>query len=263
MSASPRMPALFIGHGSPMNTLESNRYTQAWRRLGETIPKPTAVLAISAHWYIRGTAVGAMERPRTIHDFRGFPEALNRFDYPAPGSPALAQRTRDLLHSVDVHPDQSWGLDHGTWSILAHVYPDADVPVVQLAMDATQPPQFHYELGKQLSALRDENVLIVGSGNVVHNLGVIKWGGDGTAYPWAEAFDRDVRTHVLAREHAALIDYERMGEAARLSVPTPEHYLPLLYILALQRDDEPVSIVTDGVELGSIGMMSVMIGTSS
>lgn len=256
----PRMPAVFIGHGSPMNTLERNRYTQTWNRFGRDLPKPKAILAISAHWYISGTAVTAMPTPRTIHDFNGFPPELFAFQYPAAGDPQLAARVAQLLAPLKVHLDQAWGLDHGTWSVLAHVFPEADVPVVQLAMDATQPPAYHYEIASKLAALRDEGVLIVASGNVVHNLRMLQWARDTPPYDWALRFNDQARACLLQRDHAALIDYGKFGEAARLAVPTPEHYLPLLYTIALQRDDEALSILVDGVELGSISMLSFAVG---
>jgi len=258
--AATRLPAVFFGHGSPMNTLERNRYTDAWRRLGATLPQPKAILAVSAHWMTRGTAVTAMDKPRTIHDFGGFPQELFEVQYPAPGSPALAARVRELLAPIEVQQDQDWGLDHGTWSVLAHVYPHANVPVVQLSLDAGQPPRYHYELGAHLAPLRDEGVLIVGSGNVVHNLGRMQWAEDATSYDWATRFNEKVRAHLAAREHAALIDYELLDKDARLSVPTPEHYLPLLYILAQQSQGEALSLPVDGIEYGSIGMLTVAVG---
>ncbi|OGI45369.1 MAG: 4,5-DOPA dioxygenase extradiol [Candidatus Muproteobacteria bacterium RBG_16_65_34] len=261
MTASrARMPVVFFGHGSPMNTLEQNRYTAAWRRLGESVPKPKAILAVSAHWTTRGTAVTAMERPRTIHDFGGFPKELFEVQYPASGDPQLAERVRALLAPVAVHPDRSWGLDHGTWSVLAHAYPKADVPVVQLSIDRTQPPRFHYELAASLAPLRDEGVLILGSGNVVHNLGLIQWTEDAPPYDWAVRFNEKLRGYLLAREHEPLINFEALGEDARLSVPTPEHYLPLLYVIAQQGRDEIVSFPVDGIEHGSIGMLTAVIG---
>jgi 4,5-DOPA dioxygenase extradiol len=255
-----RMPAVFLGHGSPMNTLEINGYTEAWRKVGRDVSRPNAILCVSAHWFIRGTAVTAMSAPKTIHDFRGFPQALNEFEYPAPGSPVLAARVHELLQPLEVRLDEEWGLDHGTWSVLAHLFPEADVPVVQLAIDGTQPAQFHYDLGRKLGALRDEGVLIVGSGNIVHNLGVLKRSGDRSPYDWAQRFNEHVRTHLLEREDPSLVHYEMLGDAARHSIPTPEHYLPLLYVIALQGDDEAVSIVTDGIESGSISMLSVVVG---
>jgi 4,5-DOPA dioxygenase extradiol len=260
MPGTARMPAVFFGHGSPMNALEQNRYTDAWRRLGETLPQPKAILAVSAHWETRGTAVTAMDKPRTIHDFGGFPQELFEVQYPAPGSPLLAARVRELLAPVEVRLDQSWGLDHGTWSVLAHAFPDANVPVVQLSLDASQPPRYHYELGARLAPLRDEGVLIVGSGNVVHNLGRILWAEDARPYDWAVRFNEKVRAHLAAREHQPLIDYASLGDDARLCVPTPEHYLPLLYVLAQQNADETVTLPIDGIELGAIGMLTAIVG---
>lgn len=257
MSATnTRMPAVFFGHGSPMNTLERNRHTEAWQAVGRAIARPKAVLVVSAHWYIRGTAVTAMTNPQTIHDFGGFPPALHAYQYPAQGDPALAAQVCDLLTPLAIQRDHEWGLDHGTWSVLAHVYPNADIPVVQLAIDRTQPPSYHYELGHRLAPLRDEGILIVGSGNIVHNLGLIKWGGQAAAYPWATQFDRTFRENLERRDHEPLIEYAGLGESARMSIPTPDHYLPALYVLGAQRDDDALSIVTDGIELGSISMLS-------
>ena len=243
-----------------MNTLAHNLYTGAWKRIGETVPRPAAILMVSAHWYVRGTAVTAMQKPRTIHDFGRFPQALFDFQYPAPGSPVLAQRVRELLAPLDVKADESWGLDHGTWSVLAHVFPQADIPIVQLSIDATQPAAFHFELGKRLAPLRDEGVLVVGSGNVVHNLGVIKRQDDAPAFDWAARFSDVVREHVQKREHQPLVDYQKLGSDARMSVPTPDHYLPLLYILGLQDEREPVAIAVDGIQNASISMLSVVVG---
>jgi 4,5-DOPA dioxygenase extradiol len=259
---SQRMPAVFFGHGSPMNTLERNRYTDAWRAIGKSVPRPAAILAVSAHWYIRGTAVTAMQMPATIHDFGGFPQALFDYQYPAPGSPALARRVRDLLKPRTVRLDDIWGLDHGTWSVLAHVFPDADIPVVQLSIDAAQPASFHYELGRRLAPLRDEGVLIVGSGNVVHNLGMIKWDSAAPAYDWAVRFNEQVRDCIERRDHPPLIAYEKLGNDARLSVPTPEHYLPLLYVIGLQDKDEPVALAVDGIQNASISMLTVVVGST-
>jgi 4,5-DOPA dioxygenase extradiol len=259
---TPRMPALFLGHGSPMNTIETNRNTAAWARIGRDYPRPKAILCISAHWYTRGTAVTAMAQPKTIHDFGGFPQALFDFQYPAPGDAALAARVRDLLAPVSVALDDSeWGLDHGTWSVLAHVYPKADVPVVQLSIDGTQPPRFHYELGKKLKPLRDEGVLIFGSGNVVHNLGVMQRGGIGGSggYDWAERFNAYARNALTQRDDQALVEFNAQGADAQLSIPTPEHYLPLLYVLGAGEGDT-VTIENDGLEMGSISMLSASFG---
>ena len=261
MAHTPRMPAVFFGHGSPMNALEKNRYTDAWRKIGASMPKPKAILCVSAHWYIRGTAVTAMPQPRTIHDFGGFPRELFAVRYPASGSPELAERVRDLLAPVPVQLDQTWGLDHGAWSVLVHAFPDADVPVVQLSIDAGKPAHWHYALAGRLAPLRSEGVLIVGSGNVVHNLGTINWGDDAPAFDWAARFNDKLRAHLEAREHEPLIEFETFGEDGRLSISTPEHYLPLLYVIAQQQQDEAILFPVDGIELGSIGMLTTLIGT--
>jgi len=256
------MPAVFIGHGSPMNTLEHNRYTDAWRALGRTLPRPRAIVAISAHWVTQGTAVTAMDRPRTIHDFGGFPDELFAVQYPAPGEPALAARIRELLAPVAVHSDHHWGLDHGTWSILAHVYPDASIPVVQLSLDSGLEPRTHYELAKRLAPLRNDGVLIIGSGNVVHHLGMIRWAEDAPPYDWATHFNNRVRGWLRAGNPQPLIEYREQGRDAALSIPTPEHYLPLLYVLAQQQAGETVEELVDGIEYGSIGMLAIRIGVS-
>jgi 4,5-DOPA dioxygenase extradiol len=260
MSTATRMPVIFFGHGSPMNTLARNRYTEAWRKLGASVPKPKAILAVSAHWFTRGTAVTAMAKPRTIHDFGGFPQALFDVQYPAPGDPGLAARVRELLAPVAVQLDQSWGLDHGTWSVLAHAFPDAGIPVVQLSMDGTKPAQYHYDIGKHLAPLREEGVLVVGSGNVVHNLMLMRRGEGVPAFDWAQRFNDKVRAALASANHLALIEFERLGEDARLSVPTPEHYLPLLYIAALQAEGETMDFAVDGYEGGSLSMLSAAAG---
>ncbi len=263
MASTTRLPAVFFGHGSPLNALEQNRFTDAWRHIGTALPKPKAILCVSAHWMTRGTAVTAMDKPRTIHDFSGFPQELFEVQYPAPGSPHLAAGVRELLAPVEVQLDQSWGLDHGTWSVLKQVYPDAHVPVVQLSLDANQPPQYHYDLGARLAPLRDEGVLIVGSGNVVHNLGRIQWAEDARPYDWATRFNEKARAHLAARAHQPLIDYLSLDGDARLSVPTPEHYLPLLYIIATQDRSDTVSLPVDGIELGSISMLTAIVGAQA
>ena len=241
-----------------MNALEPNRYTEAWRALAASFPKPRAVLCISAHWLTRGLAVTAVEQPRTIHDFGGFPQALFDVQYPAPGSPALAARVRELLAPLPVAMDAEWGLDHGAWSVLVHLFPNADVPVVQLSLDVAQPAAFHYAIGQQLAVLRDEGVLIVGSGNVVHNLGRLNMQA-GAAYDWATRFEAFARQAITARDHAALIHWQRQGADAAQSIPTPEHYWPLLPVLGTQAADESAEIVIDGIELGSISMMTVRV----
>jgi 4,5-DOPA dioxygenase extradiol len=256
-----RMPVVFFGHGSPMNALQRNRHTVAWQHFGASTQRPRHILCVSAHWYTRGSAVTAMDKPRTIHDFGGFPQALFQVEYPAPGDARLASRVIELLSGAPVHADHSeWGLDHGTWSVLKHVYPQADIPVVQLSIDGTKPFEYHYEFAKSLAPLREEGVLIVGSGNVVHNLPLMDRAEAATAYPWATRFNDRVRSLLTEQDHASLCDMAAMGEEAAMSIPTPEHYLPLLYIVALRRGGDDLSFLSDGVEMGSISMMSFSLG---
>jgi 4,5-DOPA dioxygenase extradiol len=257
-----RMPALFIGHGNPMNALEDNEYTKAWARLGRTLPRPRAVLAISAHWYIGDTAVTVSERPETVHDFGGFPRELYQVQYPAPGDPALAARVQELLRPLAVRSDAEWGLDHGTWTVLGKMYPQADVPVVQLSMSERQQPQQHYEIGQRLAALREQGVLIFASGNLVHNLHTYAWRRKKVeTYEWAAAFEQRVREHLLTGDDAPLVEYEtRLGREALLAAPTPEHYLPLLYLLGARQPGEPVTFPVEGVDGGSISMLAVQAG---
>ena len=259
---SARLPAVFLGHGNPMNALQDNAWTRAWAALGAGLaPRPRAVLAISAHWYIPGTAVTAMAAPRTIHDFGGFPRELFAVRYPAPGDPALAARVAGLLDPLEVEADQSWGLDHGTWSVLRHVFPQADVPVVQLSIDETRPPAFHYELGTRLRPLRDEGVLILGSGDVVHNLEAYAWGRrPAQPYDWALRFESAVRERLAGSDRATLVDYPALGEDALLSVPTPEHYLPLLYVLGASAPEDSLTFPTEGIDGGSVSMLAVRFG---
>lgn len=255
------MPAIFIGHGNPMNALTINVYTRSWRSIGEAMPKPKAVLCISAHWYIPALAVTAMEQPRTIHDFGGFPRELFEFQYPASGSPALAERVNGLLGGNVAMDESHWGLDHGTWSVLCHVFPEADVPVVQLSIDETKPASWHYDTAKLLAPLRNDGVLVIGSGNIVHNLHTYAWGDQsGEPFDWALRFDQNARGLMLSGTHAPLIEYETLGKDALLSAPTPDHYLPLLYILALQADGDEVSFPVEGFDGGSISMTTVMVG---
>lgn len=254
------LPALFVGHGTPMNAIESNRYTDAWRKLAGEFPPPRAIVCVSAHWYTDGTGVTAMSAPRTIHDFYGFPPALYECRYPAPGDAALAQRVQQLLQPTTVLADAEWGLDHGTWSVLMHLYPEARIPVIQLSLDGTLTPQQHYQLAQRLSPLRDEGVLVLGSGNVVHNLRRMSRQPGAPAYDWAVQFNEVVRSAILQNDHQSLIDYSGHGSAALASVPTPEHYLPLLYVLALQRSGERASVPVDGIEMGSISMLCTLIG---
>lgn len=244
-----------------MNALADNDYTRAWARLGASTPAPRAILAISAHWYLPATQVTAMAQPQTIHDFYGFPQALFDFQYPAPGDPVLAQRVLDLLADIPAQRDERWGLDHGTWGVLCHVYPQATIPVIQLSMDSSQPPAFHYAVGKQLAALRADGIMILGSGNIVHNLGRYQRAAAGSPpYDWALRFEQAIRHAIATGDHATLINYQDLGADARLACPTPEHYLPLLYIMALQQAHEPVSVLVDGIDGGSISMLSVRIG---
>lgn len=257
-----RMPALFLGHGSPMNVLEDNIYTESWRKLGKTLPRPKAIIAVSAHWYTRGTAVTAMAQPRTIHDFGNFPQALFDTHYRAAGSPALAQQIVDALSPIEVQLDQEWGLDHGSWGVLIKMYPDADIPVVQLSVDGTKPAAYHFELGRKLAALREQGIMIVASGNVVHNLRMARWQGEAAAYPWAESFNQYVRDNLDWQgpdEEHPLVNFMR-HEGAALSNPTPEHYLPLLYVLGARAPDEAISIPVDGIEMASLSMLSVQVG---
>jgi 4,5-DOPA dioxygenase extradiol len=255
------MPALFVGHGNPMNALQDNEYTRAWRALGAALPRARAILAVSAHWYLPGTRVTAMQAPRTIHDFGGFPRALYELGYPAPGDPGLARRVRELLAPMDVTLDLDWGLDHGTWSVLLHLFPAADVPVVQLSLDETQPPSFHHALGRRLRPLRHEDVLVFGSGNLVHNLHAYAWGRHPTEpLDWAVRFEQRVRRLLEAGDDGPLVDYESLGRDALLSVPTPEHYLPLLYVLGSREPGELVSFPVEGVDGGSVSMLSIRVG---
>ncbi len=253
-----RMPALFVGHGSPMNGIEDNEFTRAWVEVAESLPMPRAILCVSAHWERDGTWVTAMDWPGTIHDFVGFPRQLFEVQYPAPGSPELAKLVQETVHGVRIDPDFEWGLDHGTWSVLCRMFPNADVPVVQLSLDRTGEPAFHYELGRQLRSLRRKGVLIVGSGNMVHNLRMIAW--QDVAYDWAREFDEKLKELILARDHDSIISYQSLGEKAGLAVPTNEHLLPLLYVLGLQDDDDDVEFFADKVTLGSISMRSLRIG---
>ena len=256
-----RMPAIFFGHGNPMNALATNAWTQGWAAFGRSIARPRAVLCVSAHWYLSGTLVTSMERPRTIHDFGGFPRELYGVDYAAPGDPALASQVRALLSPIPVGPDEEWGLDHGTWSVLRHVFPNADVPIVQLSLDKTKPASFHYDLARRLRSLRDEGVLIVGSGNLVHNLHTYSWGRHPVEpFDWGVRFEELARGFMLARDHTSLVNYEALGSDAMLAIPTPEHYLPLLYVLAQQEDGEATAFPVSGFDGGSISMLSVRVG---
>ncbi|HLP32766.1 MAG TPA: 4,5-DOPA dioxygenase extradiol [Bacteroidia bacterium] len=249
-----RMPALFIGHGSPMNALAQNAFTQSLTKTGNELPLPKAILVVSAHWQTNGTFVADTTKPKTIHDFGGFPRALFEVEYPAPGAPEFAKQTRELIKSVEVKFDHDMGFDHGAWTVLKHMYPKANIPVYQLSLDYTQPAQYHYNLAMQLNALRDKGVLIVGSGNIVHNLGMLNWNDPQAKFDWSVEFDTTVKNKLTAKDHQSLIHYEKLGQAARLSIPTNEHYLPMLYIAALQQKSENISYLYEGIEMGSISM---------
>jgi 4,5-DOPA dioxygenase extradiol len=255
-----RMPALFVGHGSPMNAIEDNEWSRGWARVGAALPRPGAILCVSAHWQTRGVMVTAMERPRTIHDFHGFPEELHRTVYPAPGSPELARTTQEQVRTATVGADRAWGLDHGTWSVLARMFPRADVPVVQLSLDATREPAWHYELARELRGLRERGVLVMGSGNIVHNLPRLDRRLPRAGFDWAVEFDARITELIDRGDHRAVVEYEALGRSAALSVPTSEHYLPLLYALAAKHEAEPIAYFNDAVTMGGISMRSVVIG---
>lgn len=261
--STEKMPVLFLGHGSPMNALDENEFVSGFRSLGKELPRPGAILCISAHWETKGTFVTAMEKPRTIHDFGGFPRTLFEVKYPAPGDPVLAQETKDLVKKTDVGLDERWGFDHGAWTVIKHMYPDADIPVIEMSLDYYQTPQYHYELAKELSALRRKGVLIVGSGNMVHNLGLVAWNrlnDDEYGYDWALEAGAKMKELILDGNHKSLVKYLCLGDAFKLAIPTPEHYLPLLYSLALQEPGEPVTLFNDKTIAGSLSMTSVKIG---
>ena len=256
-----RMPTIFCGHGNPMNAVLTNAYTAAWASIGDRIPRPRAIVSISAHWYIPGIAVTAIGTPQTIHDFGGFPAELYRVQYPATGDPELAGHIQQMLAPLVVASDQAWGLDHGTWSVLRHVFPAADIPVIQLSIDETQSPGTHYEIGRRLRPLREAGLLLMGSGDIVHNLHAYAWGSHHIEpYDWAARFEANARQLISKGEHARLIDYESFGDDSFLSVPTPEHYLPLLYVLGAGVDDEPVSFPVEGMDGGSVSMLAVQLG---
>jgi 4,5-DOPA dioxygenase extradiol len=246
------LPILFVGHGSPMNAIEDNPFSRTWARLGQTLPRPETILCISAHWQTRGTQITAMEKPRTIYDFSGFPPELYQQKYPAPGSVELARRVQAMLGAERAGLDNQWGLDHGTWSVLLRMYPQADIPVVQLSLDVNIAEGGHYELAKRLRPLRDEGVLVMGSGNMVHNLGLLNWAGE--PFDWALQADAQLKTMIEQRDHPALISFPTSSREARLAVPTNEHYLPALYILALQDADESLTFFNEAISLGSLAM---------
>jgi 4,5-DOPA dioxygenase extradiol len=262
LGSTAKMPVLFLGHGSPMNAIEENEFVTGFREVGKSLPKPSAILCISAHWETNGTYVTAMEKPKTIHDFGGFPRELYEVQYPAPGSPELADETKQLVTKTTVGLDQKWGLDHGCWSVVKHLYPAADVPVIQLSLDYTRDAQYHFDLAKELAALRKKGILIVGSGNMVHNLRLVAWDRLNDAdysYDWAiEASDK-MKKSILSGDYRQLTDYKSQGKAFDLAIPTPDHFLPLLYALALKDDNEEVSLFNDKAVAGSLTMTSVKI----
>lgn len=260
--STEKMPVLFLGHGSPMNAIEENEFVTGFRNIGKTLPRPAAILCVSAHWETRGTLVTAMANPPTIHDFGGFPKELFDVQYPAPGSPALAQETKSIIRKTEIGLDDQWGLDHGAWSVIKHLYPDADVPVIQMSLDYYQTPQYHYELAKELAVLRTRGVLIVGSGNMVHNLGMVAWdklNAGEYGYDWALEARSQMKKFMLDGDHRSLIQYQSQGKAFELAIPSPEHYLPLLYTLALQEKDDKITLFNDKAIAGSLTMTSVKI----
>jgi len=261
LASTAKMPVLFLGHGSPMNAIEENEFTKGWINIGRTVPKPTAVLCISAHWETRGTYVTGMEKPKTIHDFRGFPEELYEVQYPAPGSPELAREMKSLVTKAQLGLDEKWGLDHGCWCVLKHLYPYADIKVLQISMDYYMSSRQHYELAKELQILRKKGVLIIGSGNMVHNLSMVAWNklNDSYGFDWAIEANKKMKKYILNGDHEQLINYKSQGRAFDLAIPTPDHYLPLLYALALQDKDDKVTIFNDKPVGGSLTMTSIII----
>ncbi len=255
---SEKMPVLFVGHGNPMNVMEDNEFSRAWDAAGKALPRPKAVICISAHWVTRGTMITAMDKPRTIYDFYGFPPEMYEIRYDAPGAPDLAEQVRRIIKNTEVKPDLNWGLDHGTWTVLKRMFPQADVPVIQMSLDANIEAQKHYEISRQLKELREEGVLIIGSGNIVHNLRMARF--DDSAFNWAVEFDQRIANWISQNDHEPIIHYEKGDQAAALAINTAEHYVPLLYTLALKDENEPVSFFADKVTGGSLSMRSVRIG---
>lgn len=257
-----KMPVLFLGHGSPMNAIEENEFVQGFRKVGKEIPKPNAIMVVSAHWETNGTFVTAMEKPKTIHDFGGFPKELYEVQYPAPGNPELAGEVKSIVKNTEVGLDINWGLDHGAWSVVKHLYPNADIPVIQMSLDYRQSPQYHFELARELSLLRKKGVLIIGSGNMVHNLRMVDWrrlDEVNYGYDWALEASENMKKFILSGDYIQLINYQSQGREFNLAVPTPEHYLPLLYTLALKEESEDVTLFNDKAVGGSLTMTSVKI----
>lgn len=254
-----KYPVLFLGHGSPMNAIEENEFVRGWKETGSTMPTPKAILCVSAHWETKGTFVTAMENPKTIHDFYGFPKELFKVEYLAPGSPDLAFETKQMINTVEIGLDHEWGLDHGSWSVVKHLYPKADIPIIQLSLDYTKPPSYHYELAKELNGLRRKGILVIGSGNMVHNLRIMDWHKPDQGFDWAVEANEKIRNFILDTDHLSLVNYKSAGREMELSIPTPEHYLPLLYVLALQEKKEQVHLFNDKTIMGSISMTSLRI----
>lgn len=257
------MPVLFIGHGSPMNGIQNNEFSARWRKMAQDIPTPKAVLVVSAHWLTRGTRITAMDFPQTIHDFGGFPQELFDIQYPAPGSSLIARETKDLVKSISIEEDHDWGLDHGTWTVVRHMYPEADIPVLQLSIDHSKSARYHFELAKELTELRKKGVLIIGSGNMVHNLRMLAWDKieePEYGYDWALEMNERFKKHILDGDFNPLINFEKLGAEAKLAIPTPEHYFPLLYSLGLKKENDVVSLFNDKAVAGSLTMTSVKIG---
>ena len=257
---SDLMPVLFLGHGSPMNAIEENTFVKGFREIASTFPKPNAIICISAHWFTKGTYVTAMDHPKTIHDFGGFPEALFNVQYPAPGSPELAKKTQEVITQTNVKADFDWGLDHGTWSVVKHLYPKADVPVIQLSIDYTKPAQYHYELAAQLKVLRNKGVLIIGSGNIIHNLGLVDFRNmnkPNYGFDWAIEAHSKINGFLNEKNYQPLIDYAKQGKAFQLAIPTPEHYLPMIYTLGLQVKNDKMMLFNDELMAGSLSMTSI------
>lgn len=257
-----KMPVLFLGHGSPMNAIEENQFVTGFRNVAKTLPKPNAILCVSAHWFTKGTKVTAMEMPQTIHDFGGFPQELFNVQYPAKGSPELAQITHELVLPTPVELDHEWGLDHGAWTVIKHLYPNADIPVIQLSIDYTKPAQYHFELAQKLQALRNKGILIIGSGNIVHNLRLVDFANfdrDNYGYDWAIEARETVNNYLIDGNYQPLIEYEKQSTAVQMAIPSPDHYLPLIYTLGLQQKGESISLFNDKLVAGSLSMTSLKI----
>lgn len=261
-SNTEKMPVLFLGHGSPMNAIEENQFVTGFRNIAKTLPEPNAILCVSAHWYTNGTKVTAMEMPKTIHDFGGFPKELFEVQYPAKGSPELAKETKTILQPTLVELDEKWGLDHGAWSVIKHLYPNANVPVIQMSLDYTKPAQYHYELAQKLDTLRHKGILIIGSGNIIHNLGLVDWQNfdkDNYGHDWAVEAKTTINDYLLNGDYQPLINFDKLSKAVNLAIPTPDHYLPLIYTLALQQKGEALTLFNDKLVAGSLSMTSIKI----